>query len=91
MYELIYTKTFKNSIKRYKKDKIILSEITDFLSLLQFESPISAKYNLHYLKGRFTGFLECHIKPDLLIIFNKIEKEKVILLYDIGSHSNLFG
>lgn len=48
------------------------------------------KYRNHQLKGRLKGFYDCHILPDLVLIY-KIEKEKLVLfLLDIGTHSNLF-
>ena len=49
------------------------------------------KHRDHALKGDFKGYRECHIKPDVLLIY-KIEKDVLILvLADIGSHTNLFG
>lgn len=58
---------------------------------LQTGDTLPEKYKEHILKGRYMGFLECHIEPDLLLIYNRYENEKVIILYDIGSHSHLFG
>lgn len=51
---------------------------------------LSAKYKNHPLKGKYKGFYDCHILPDLVLIY-KIEKDKLILiLFDINTHSNLF-
>lgn len=48
------------------------------------------KYKNHQLKGNLQGYYDCHILPDLVLIY-KIEKDKLILLlFDIDSHSNLF-
>lgn len=48
------------------------------------------KYKNHPLKGKYAGFYDCHILPDWVLIY-KIKKEKLILLLlDIGSHSELF-
>lgn len=48
------------------------------------------KYKNHPLKGKLKGFYDCHILPDLVLIY-KIEKDKLILLlFDVGTHSNLF-
>lgn len=44
----------------------------------------------HKLIGNYKGCLECHIMPDLLIIWEQDEKEMEIYLLDIGSHSDLF-
>ena len=51
---------------------------------------LEQKYNDHKLKGNYKDFRECHIKPDLLLIYKK-KKDILILTYvDLGSHSELF-
>ena len=48
------------------------------------------KYRNHQLKGKYSNYYDCHILPDWVLIY-KIEKENLILLlFDIGSHSDLF-
>ena len=48
------------------------------------------KYRNHPLKGKYRGLYDCHILPDLVLIY-KIEKGKmVLLLVDLETHSNLF-
>lgn len=48
------------------------------------------KYKNHSLKGNLKGFYDCHVLPDLVLIY-RIEKERlVLLLFDIETHSNLF-
>jgi mRNA interferase YafQ len=46
------------------------------------------KYKDHQLKGSLKEFRECHIKPDLLLIYS-IE-HNILELVNIGSHSELF-
>ena len=49
------------------------------------------KYKNHPLKGQLKGYYDCHILPDLVLVY-KIKKDKLILvLFDIGKHSDLFG
>ena len=51
---------------------------------------LAEKYKNHPLKGNLKGFYDCHVLPDLVLIY-KIEKEKLILLlFDIESHSIYF-
>ena len=51
---------------------------------------LPAKYSNYPLKGKYKGYYDCHILPDLVLIY-KIEKDKlVLLLFDIETHSNLF-
>ncbi len=47
------------------------------------------KYKNYPLKGNYMGYYDCHILPDWVLIY-KLEKEKLILLlFDIGTHSDL--
>jgi mRNA interferase YafQ len=44
----------------------------------------------HSLTGNWSGYRECHIRPDLLLIYRKIDAD-VLALARLGSHSTLFG
>ena len=44
----------------------------------------------HALSGDWMGYRECHIKPDLLLIYRKPEVD-TLRLARLGSHSDLFG
>ena len=44
----------------------------------------------HKLIGNYKGSFECHILPDLLLIWDEFEAEKEIILLRVGSHSDLF-
>ena len=44
----------------------------------------------HALSGDWAGYRECHLKPDLLLIYRKPNAE-VLRLARLGSHSELFG
>ena len=47
------------------------------------------KYKNHPLKVNYSGYYDCHILPDWILIY-KIEKDKlVLLLIDIGTHADL--
>jgi len=44
----------------------------------------------HALSGNWSGYRECHIKPDLLLIYRKPDAS-TLRLARLGSHSELFG
>jgi mRNA interferase YafQ len=72
---------------RYKNlDKIIV----DILTLLVSDEPLPQRYSDHPLTGNWSGFRECHIKPDLLLIYEKPDVHTLVLAR-LGSHSELFG
>ncbi|EEF12609.1 addiction module toxin, RelE/StbE family [Campylobacter rectus RM3267] len=43
------------------------------------------------LKGRYSQFRECHIKPDLLLMYRINDDVLELYLMQVGSHSDLFG
>lgn len=48
------------------------------------------KHNFdHDLKGKYVGFRECHVKPDLLLIYRINKKILELYLSAVGSHSEL--
>lgn len=52
---------------------------------------LDKKYKDHQLKGEYKDYRECHVLNDLLLMY-KIENDELILvLANIGSHSQLFG
>ncbi|MCX7097095.1 MAG: type II toxin-antitoxin system YafQ family toxin [Methylococcales bacterium] len=72
---------------RYKNfDQIII----DILTLLATDSPLPERNSDHPLLGNWVGFRECHIKPDLLLIYEKPDSDTLVLAR-LGSHSELFG
>ena len=87
-YKLSRVNNYKRSFKKIKlNDEEELAYIDVLYKLLNDET-LDEKYKDHQLKGNFDGCKECHIKPDLLLIY-KI-KEEAIELIDIGTHSDLF-
>ena len=90
MFELHFTSQFKKDFKRYKSDAVTVSKIYRLLKLLEMGKSIPNEFRQHKLKGNFKGCLECHIENDLLLIWLNDEKEKIIKLIRLGSHSELF-
>ena len=65
--------------------------IEKVLSLLSQGIGLPQIYRDHELKGDFSGQRECHIKSDLLLLYEIDSVELFVTLADIGSHSDLFG
>lgn len=64
--------------------------LTDVIDILSKGETLPEKYKNHPLKGKLKGYYDCHVLPDLVLIY-KLEKEKLtLLLFDIETHSNLF-
>ncbi|WP_431126070.1 type II toxin-antitoxin system RelE/ParE family toxin [Flagellimonas flava] len=92
MYQLVPTTQFKKDLKKVKNNDKDFKLTTAVLKVLQLKGVkgIPAKMKPHKLSGRYSDNWECHIKPDLLIIWIQIESPNIIKLVRIGSHSDLF-
>ena len=87
-YRLFKTNSFKRS---YKKQRLSDDEELAYIDViynLLCDEKLAEKYKDHQLIGKLKEFRECHIKPDLLLIY--IIEDNTLKLVDIGSHSELF-
>lgn len=91
MYEVRSSATYRRSLKKIKKSgKIRIQEIDTVVDLLACNKKLPDKYRDHKLQGEFKDYRECHIRPDVLLIYQKRETVLILLLVDIGSHAELF-
>jgi mRNA interferase YafQ len=92
MYKILISTKFKKDLKKVVKDPNDKKLTTAILRLLKEKgiSGIPEVMKPHKLKGNYKDNWECHIKPDLLIIWYQIESPNIIKLIRIGSHTELF-
>jgi len=72
---------------RHKKDVDLL--VSTVVELLLSDRVLPEKNRDHALTGAWMGYRECHIKPDLLLIYRKPDAH-TLRLARLGSHSELF-
>ena len=89
MLEIIYSSQFKKDFKKARKLPLSdLKTLFEVISILEHEAILDAKYRDHELSGNWSNFRECHIKPDLLLIYRINVSE--LQLARLGAHSDLF-
>jgi mRNA interferase YafQ len=89
MYILDYSTQFKKDFKKITKMAIPdILEVGNVIGSIQKEMPLDAKYVDHPLSGNWNGFRDCHIKPDLVLIYRTYEN--TLQLARIGSHNDIF-
>lgn len=90
MLALEITGQFKRDYRREKagrhKDLDVVFKVT--VALLVSEMPLPIASRDHSLKGNWKGCRDCHLKPDLVLIYRKTTT--AIELLRLGSHSELF-
>ncbi len=90
MLDLVTTTQFCKDLKRIRKRGYNLTKLDDILCKLRMEITLHEKYRDHALTGDYSGFRECHIEPDWLIVY-AVDKGKLILTASrTGTHSDLF-
>ncbi|MGD0774564.1 MAG: type II toxin-antitoxin system YafQ family toxin [Candidatus Solibacter sp.] len=73
---------------RHRRDVDLL--VSTVVALLLSDRVLPGNYRDHALIGDWMGYRECHIKPDLLLIYRKPDAD-TLRLARLGSHSELFG
>jgi mRNA interferase YafQ len=85
---------FKRDFKRAKAAprhrKDLDSLVSTVVARLVSDQVLPNNNRDHALSGDWVGYRECHIKPDLLLIYGKPGAD-TLRLARLGSHSELFG
>lgn len=89
-YEVRYTTQFKKDLKLAKKQGKNIDRLFDVVEKLANGEALEAKFRDHDLTGNYSGCRECHVEPDWLLVYEVVEDVLVLMLYRIGSHSELF-
>lgn len=89
MLNVRYSTKFKKDFKACVKRGYNMALLQRIIDTLRIPDVLPAKNVDHNLSGDFTGYRECHIAPDWLLIYSQNQEE--LLLYRTGSHADLFG
>jgi mRNA interferase YafQ len=94
MRTIEYANAFKKDYKRIKATPHHARDVEKLLSsiikLLVQDKALPPTNRDHSLSGDWVGYRECHIKPDLLLIYKR-HGDNTLRLARVGSHSELFG
>ena len=91
MRKIKYTSQFKRDYKREKRgshSKDLEGILSKAIDLLVNDLDLPRSFCDHALTGKWKGFRDCHLKPDLVLIYRK-EKKEFLELVRLASHSEL--
>ncbi|OOE69171.1 type II toxin-antitoxin system mRNA interferase toxin, RelE/StbE family [Salinivibrio kushneri] len=89
MLKLEYSRQFKKDFKKIAKLSIPdVVEVGHVIKQLQLGETLPEKYVDHSLSGNWQNYRDCHVKPDLVLIY-KVD-DTSLKLARIGAHSELF-
>lgn len=89
-YTIKYTNSFKKDYKRAIKHGLKIELLNQIITLLATGESLPDKCRDHALSGDWTGYRECHILPDWLLIYYIEEDVLVLTLANTGTHSDLY-
>ena len=84
---------FKRDYRREAKGRyrtILDASLSPILIALATDAPLAPRYRDHALAADWTGYRDCHVKPDLVLIYGKPDAV-TLRLARLGSHSEVFG
>ena len=91
MRTIVLSTQFRKDLKLARKRNLPEEKLNAIVFMLANDIELPMNNRDHALAGDKIGFRECHIQPDWLLIYNKVDGEVQILnLYRTGSHSDLF-
>jgi len=91
MRDVRYTSRFKRDYKREQSGRygekldVLLMEA---VNLLAADAALPRRYLDHQLSGEWSDHRDCHIRPDLILIYRKPDDANLELVR-LGSHSEL--
>ena len=86
-----YTGQFKRDYRREGKGQHRASldaDLRDVLSALLADEPLAPRHRDHALTGEWKDHRDCHVKPDLVLIYQKPDAESLRLV-PLGSLAEL--
>ncbi|EGF11193.1 addiction module antitoxin [Neisseria bacilliformis ATCC BAA-1200] len=86
--EIAFGSGFKRDLKK-QFAQLASAEWAEVLNCLVQDAPLPEKYRDHPLTGDFKDYRECHVKPDLLLVYAK--RGNALHLARLASHAELFG
>ena len=85
------TAQFKRDFKRVKRGvhgSHLDETLLEALALLAADASLPVRYIDHRMKGQSKDCRDCHLRPDLVLVYRKLDSD-VLELVRIGSHAQL--
>ena len=87
IFKIVKSKSFKKDFKKLSNDE--KSDTLNIILKLAKGEPLEEKYKDHQMVGELKSFRDCHVRPDLILIYKYNDIEVELYLLRIGSHSKL--
>ncbi|MCH8239354.1 MAG: type II toxin-antitoxin system YafQ family toxin [Proteobacteria bacterium] len=81
---------FKQDRKRCQRRGLDMTLLVKVVDILRQNGTPPERCRPHKLHGDYSGYWECHIAPDWLLIYD-IQDDAILGLVATGTHTDLFG
>jgi len=91
MRTIKWTSRFKKDVRREMRGlfrKTLQHDLSELTSLLEIDALLPDRYRDHALTGNLRDHRDCHVHPDLILIYRKPDPLSLELVR-LGSHSEL--
>lgn len=91
MRRISRTSRFKRDFRREAKGQYratLEEDLRAVLSLLVADAPLPQRYRDHALAGEWKDHRDCHVRPNLVLIYRKPDDDSLELVR-LGSHGEL--
>lgn len=82
-----FVRDFQLALKRGKSR----AKIEHAIELLCARKPLPPAFRDHALKGKWRGFRDCHIEPDLVLVYCIVRDQLQLVCVRLSTHADLFG
>jgi mRNA interferase YafQ len=90
-YSVDVTNNFKKDIVDCYHRGLDTELLVRVVEILATEGKLPQEYKPHPLYNNYQGFMECHIRPDWLLVWKQENNNLTLLLTNTGTHSYIFG
>ena len=87
MLNFRFTNQLKKDFKLAEKRRYDIDALFEILIKIIWEEPLPERCREHLLSGNYSGFTECHVKNDWVLIY--LFCEEGVVFSRTGTHSDL--
>ena len=91
MLRRVFKRQFARDLKLAVRRGKALGKITAVIDLLCSQQPLPPALRDHPLKGEYVGYRDCHVEPDLVLIYRIDNGQLELICLRLGTHADLFG
>jgi mRNA interferase YafQ len=91
--DVIDSKAYRKDYQREERGKnqiALKNDLPDIIDMLAADAALPVNLRDHALTGDWAGNRECHVRPNLLLVYQKGDDNDLYLVR-LGSHSEIFG